>query len=384
MTEKLKAKFTDTFQTLPRIIRAPGRVNLIGEHTDYNNGFVLPAALTLSTFTAFSRRTDNRLLVHSLAMNETKEFDLNEVIIPKGDWTDYVLGIVKTLHKEGITFTGANLMIESDIPLGSGLSSSAALLVSVCLSLIALAEVKKSLTPLMTAQICQRAENEFVGTKSGIMDQLISCLGKKGTALFIDCGLLKTEYVPLPKDAFTFIMVNSMVRHELAASEYNQRRAECEQGLAYFQEKNTGIKDLRDVTEADLNLEEARLDNTIFRRLRHVITENKRVLAAVTCLKKGDLKTLGQLMSSSHLSLKNDYEVSCPELDLLVELAGNLPGLIGARMTGGGFGGSTVNLVENNEVEKFSREMKKGFIKETGIEPEIIISESADGAREIV
>jgi galactokinase len=275
---------------------------------------------------------------------------------------------------------GANLLISGEVSIGSGLSSSAAIEVASAFALLENSELPVDRVEL--AKLCRRAENEFVGARVGIMDQFISCCGHAGKALMLDCRSLNYRLLPIPADV-SLVICNTMVKHDLASSEYNTRRAECEEGVRLLSRRMPQVRALRDVRVEDLARSSDVLPPTIYRRCRHVVTENARVLDAAAALEKEDLKTFGRLMAESHISLKNDYEVSSPELDLMVELAGQVGGVHGARMTGGGFGGSTVNLVDNRSVESFRRSVADAYEKATGLLPQILVSAAAEGAGEV-
>jgi len=364
-----------------RVFRAPGRVNLIGEHTDYNEGFVMPAALGFSTFVTVTPRADRKLLVFSENFSEEVEFDLaDEHAVPRHHWSDYVRGVAVTLQDAGYYISGANLHIRGEVPIGSGLSSSAAIEVATAYALLSNSNQQTDRVNL--AQLCQRAENEFVGMRCGIMDQFIACCGEAGKSLLLDCRSLEYQLLPLPK-AVRLIVCNTMVRHQLAGGEYNTRRKECAAGVEALGRKLPGVRALRDVSELQLEQHAALLPPLIYRRCRHVISENARVLAAAGALNEGDFASCGELMNRSHDSLRQDYQVSCRELDLMVDLARSVPGVFGARMTGGGFGGCTVNLVEAGAVEQFKSVVAKGYLEATGIKPGIYICEASNGAEEL-
>ena len=375
-------KFFSIYRRKPRVFRAPGRVNLIGEHTDYNEGFVLPAAINREIQIAAAPRPDRRLHLSSSALEDEAEFDLDDQNPqPRKNWTDYCRGVVHILETGGYRLSGADLLIESDIPLGAGLSSSAALEVATALTLLSLSDY--TLEPLALAKLCQKAENDFVGTRCGIMDQISACFGRSGHAMLIDCRSLEIEYIPLDESIFSTVVVNTMVRHELADSEYNQRRAECEAGVEKLGKILPGIKSLRDISADEFNEVKGKIPENIRARCRHVIFESKRTRTAAECLRLGDLPGMGLLMAESHRSLRDDYRVSCSELDLLVELAEKIGGVYGARMTGGGFGGCTVNLVENESVEEFSANIEDGYFRATRIRPEVYVCRTRDRASEI-
>ena len=374
---ELREKFRREFSAEPRLYRAPGRVNLIGEHTDYNDGFVLPAALELRTWVAAAARPDRRLRIRSLRFGATLEFDLDDPApAPRRDWSDYVRGVAVMLQKAGHRLTGTDLLIDSDVPIGAGLSSSAALEVSTGYALLDLAGVAVDRTEL--ALCCQRAENEFVGMRCGVMDQFISCYGAAGHALLLDCRSLAFRLVPIAPSV-RLVICNSMVRHELAAGEYNLRRAECERGVALLKSALPAIRALRDVSAAELTAHAALLPELTLRRCRHVITEDERVERAGAALDAGRVEEFGRLMNASHVSMRDDYEISCRELDILVELAWRVEGALGSRMTGGGFGGCTVSMVRADAVERFRASLAAGYAAATGITPDIVICSPGDG-----
>jgi galactokinase len=364
-----------------RTFRAPGRVNLIGEHTDYNDGFVMPVAIGFSTFVTISARADRKLSLFSENFSEGVEFDLDEPNpMATGRWADYPRGVAVTLERAGYRLKGANLRIRGDVPIGSGLSSSASIEVATCYAL--LSSLGLSREPVEIAKLCQRAENEFVGMRCGIMDQFVSCCAAAGKALMLDCRSLEYKLLPLPPDA-RLIICNTMVKHALQTGEYNTRRAECEAGVRHFAQSLPNVRSLRDVTETDLKRYGDDLSSAIYRRCRHVITENARVVEAAKALEQDDLECFGRLMNESHRSLRDDYEVSCKELDVMVELAQQVKGVYGGRMTGGGFGGCTVNLVDAGNVEEFKRIVGQGYTNATGMVPEIYVSSAAEGAQEV-
>ena len=374
---ELRDRFRQEFPGEPRLYRAPGRVNLIGEHTDYNDGFVLPAALELCTWVAAAARPDRRLRVQSLRVGAAIEFDLDDPApSPRRDWSDYVRGVAVMLSRAGHRLVGANLLIDSEVPIGSGLSSSAALEVSTGYALLDLAGIAVDRTAL--ALSCQRAENEFVGMRCGIMDQFVSCHGAAGHALLLDCRSLTFRLAPIAPSV-RLVICNSMVRHELAAGEYNLRRAECERGVALLKPALPAIRALRDVGMAELAAHETALPELTFRRCRHIVTENDRVLCAGAALDAGEVEEFGRLMNASHVSMRDDYEISCRELDILVELAWRVEGVLGSRMTGGGFGGCTVSMVRADAVERFRASLAAGYLAATGIACEILVCSPGDG-----
>lgn len=378
---RLRNNFHQRFGAEARLFRAPGRVNLIGEHTDYNDGFVMPAAIEQDVWIAIAARDDRKLVVYSENFSESAEIDLDERD-PRAsrNWIDYVRGVAVMLERSGHTLRGGNLLIWGQVSMGSGLSSSAAIEVATGLALLETASIPVDRVGL--AQLCRRAENDFVGARVGIMDPFISCCGRAGNALMLDCRSLEYRLLPIPATV-SLVICNTMVKHALANGEYNTRRAECEEGVRRLSQRLPHVRALRDVTVGDLERYGGDLPPTIYKRCRHVVSENSRVVEASAALGKADLTTFGRLMAESHISLKEDYEVSCPELDLMVKLAGEATGVFGARMTGGGFGGSTVNLVHRDAVAEFQQHVADAYEKSTGLAPQILVSAAAEGAGEV-
>jgi galactokinase len=378
VSSELAARFEEIFGATPKIFRAPGRVNLIGEHTDYNDGFVMPCAIGFSTRVALSPRSDRKLVIRSEDFPEQFEFNLDRM--PQegaGFWCDYVVGVAVTLQNAGYPVQGANLLLRGEVPIGAGLSSSAAVEVASALSLMSLNGTTFPMPDV--ARICQRAENVFVGAKVGIMDQFVSCLGKSGHALMLDCRSLDFQYIPLP-ESVRLVICNTMVKHEHSSGEYNRRREECDEGVKILSKWYPGIKALRDITVAELESHSADLPPVIYKRCLHVVCEDQRVLDSARHLKDGDLKKFGDLMRESHQSLRDLYEVSCRELDVMVEIAEDLPGFSGGRLTGGGFGGCTVNLVKSDEAQAFAQEIAVRYQKVTGMKPDVYVCSADNGA----
>jgi galactokinase len=381
VSQSLVDRFVRLFGGVPHTYQAPGRVNLIGEHTDYNDGFVMPAAVGFYTWVALSPRTDRKLVVRSENFGEQIDLSLDEIPAKGTDhWSDYVVGVAKMLEDSGFHLPGANLLLEGNVPQGAGLSSSASLEVAVGYALLSLGKTEVDRTAL--AILCRQAENEFVGAQVGIMDQFVSSHGKSGHALLLDCRSLEYRLLPLPDHA-RLVICNTMVRHSLANGEYNQRRAECEAGLQILAKHLPGVHALRDVTLSDLSAYRHYLPPVILRRCHHVISENARVIEAAASLESGNLEDFGSLMRQSHQSLRDEYEVSCPELDLMVELSEQIEGVYGARMTGGGFGGCTVNLVREDRAKHFAEAVSRGYEKATGCKPEIYTCFAADGVSQV-
>ncbi len=378
IAESLTSLFRKKFGTSSRLFVAPGRVNLIGDHTDYNDGFVMPAAIGFYTWIAAAKRPEPVLTAFSDRYNEEVVFALDDLSgPPRNHWSDFVRGVAATLQEAGHKLDGANLVIHGDVPLGAGLSSSASLEVAVGL---ALAEVSSLSVPrLQLVRLCQRAEHEYVGTRCGIMDQFIVAFGAASHALMLDCRSLDYELLPIPP-GLSLLLCNSMVRHELASGEYNLRRADCEAGVKLLQEHLPDIGALRDVIIGDLERFKQILPEQVYRRCRHVVGESRRVLDAASAFKASDAHLFGQLMYQSHASLRDDYEVSCKEIDTLVEIASTLPGVYGARMTGGGFGGCTVNLVRTDLAGECQATLAREYENATGIAPSVYICEAVQGA----
>jgi galactokinase len=380
--KELSATFQSSCVSEPRIYRAPGRVNLIGEHTDYNEGFVMPAAINFSTWVTVTPRDDRVIEVSSENFQETFRVDLNDTTArASGHWSDYVRGVALTLEQAGYRLKGAQLQIRGEVPIGAGLSSSASLEVATGYAL--LQHSGFAIDRVELAKLCQRAEQNFVGMRCGIMDQFVASHGQEGRALLLDCRSLQYRFLPLPEDV-RLVICNTMVKHQLAGSEYNVRRAECEEGVRLLSRKLPYVESLRDVTTGDLQRHRNLLPEVILRRCRHVTSENSRVLEAATALERKDLTTFGLLMQESHSSLRDDYEVSCAELDLMVELGGKARGVYGARMTGGGFGGCTINLVKAESCADFTNSVAREYERSTGVAPEIYICRTAAGVNEVV
>jgi galactokinase len=377
----LRAKFEERFHSIPNIYRAPGRVNLIGEHTDYNDGFVLPAAIDLSCWIAIAGRNDRRLVLYSENFDECVEADLDS-LKPRSaaNWANYPMGVAWALEQGGFRLHGANIYILGEVPLGAGLSSSASVEVSAGYALADLSGNSIELTQL--ARLCQRAENEFVGARCGIMDQFVSCHGRAGNALFLDCRSLDFQHLRIPPEIH-LVICNVMVKHNLASNEYNMRRAECEEGVKLLRAVLPGIRALRDVSVSDLEGNRSLLSETVYRRCRHVVNEIQRTREAASCLQSGQIKALRGLMAASHESLRNDFQVSCSELDVMVEIAMRQPGVLGSRMTGGGFGGCTVNLVEASCSEEFQTHVAEEYRAATGHDPEIYVCDASQGVEKV-
>jgi len=382
-------RFRELFGSQPALFRAPGRVNLIGEHTDYNDGWVMPAAIGMYTCAAAGPADGSRLTIHSINFDESRDFDLNALPVAPTEgavrsqplhWSDYVIGVAALLRRAGCALRGARIVLSGDIPIGAGLSSSASCEVATALALLSISGIH--LDRAAIAQLCQRAENEYTGARCGIMDQFAACFGEAGCALLLDCRTLHHSLLPIP-EVVRIVVCDTKVRHALASGEYNRRRAECEAGVVILKRFLPGISALRDLSMDQLLHFGSALGETGLKRCRHVISENARVRNAAEALQRGDLARFGALMYESHASQRNDYQVSCNELDRMVEIARGLDGVFGARMTGGGFGGCTVNLVESRAVEVFSVSVAQKYRAATSIVPEIHVCSPVSGAAQI-
>jgi galactokinase len=369
------------FQAEPAIFVAPGRVNLIGEHTDYAEGFVMPAAIDFATLAGISPRSDGKIVIYSENFKEQRWFDAASLPAQAGKrWSDYPLGVLSILAAEGHSIPSLSLSLWGDVPLGSGLSSSAALEVATALAVLSL--IGSTYAGPALARLCQRAENEFVGANCGIMDQFISANGKANHALLLDCRDLSFKLAPIPPNV-ALVIANTMVKHSIAGGDYKTRRAESEAACAVIACHRPGAKFLRDATLDDLDKWGHEMAPNSLLRARHVISENLRTLAAAVALAKGDMVELGRLMAEAHRSYSQDFEGSCVEADAMVSLAQDLPGLIGARLTGGGFGGCTINLVEQSEAKAFSEALASRYAARFGIQPQIHICHASDGAHRL-
>ncbi|MGE5592161.1 MAG: galactokinase [Betaproteobacteria bacterium] len=370
------------------VVRAPGRVNLIGEHTDYNEGFVLPAAIDRDVICGVRGRRDDTVRVYSLNYADSVEFALGCITFDRDHlWSNYIRGTLKALADCGAPLRGMDMVVAGDVPAGAGLSSSAAVEMATAHAAVLVASQEGAdfrLSPRDLALLCQRAENSFVGVRCGIMDQFASALGRAGHALFIDCRTYDWEPVPLPGE-YSIVICDTGVRRGLRDSEYNVRRRQCEDAVTLLQGRGMRVRSLRDVSPAELSGAGARLPEGVEARARHVVLENERVLRSVEALRGGRVDEFGALMVASHTSLRDLYEVSCPELDAMVEAALDAPGVVGARMTGAGFGGCTVNLVHEDAVEEFERTVVARYMQKVdpsrlSCEPRVYVCRAEDGA----
>jgi galactokinase len=359
------------------VVRAPGRVNLVGEHTDYNLGFVLPAAIDLEIRIAFIPSADRRVELASEATGERASFDLDAIGASPGGMAGYVAGTAWALAEVGIATRGFRGTLSSTLPRASGLSSSAALELASAWALVA---DPASIDPLRLARICQRAENAYVGVNCGLMDQFASACGVAGSGMLLDCRSLDWQPVALPLATHTLVVIHTGSTRSLSSSQYNARRAQCEAAVAVLAADDPAILSLRDVTPAMLPVVEGRVDAVTYRRCRHIVTENVRVGATVEALAAGDLAAVGRAWAASHDSLRDDYEVVSPELDALVAIAATVPGVAAARMTGAGFGGCTVNLVERGAVDTLRERVLADYPSRTSLTPRIHVVDAVAGA----
>lgn len=364
----------------PIVVWAPGRVNLLGEHTDYNEGFVFPMAIDAGIMMVGALNGSQEVNLYSLDFNAQDSFEVQE-IQPSSEkkWTNYVRGVGQQFQLAGFELQGMDVLIKGNVPQGAGLSSSAALEVAAAVLMRALHGW--DIGDVALVKLTQRAENEFVGVASGIMDQFASMMGRKDHALFLDCRSLDYDLVPTPfeEQGYAVVVANSRVQRGLVDSDYNTRRQECTDAVAQLQKDLPSITSLRDVTVDQLPLVNA-LPEALAQRARHVVTENHRVLTGIEALKTGDLESFGKALTASHHSLQHDFKVSCPELDLLVELALEVPGVLGSRMTGAGFGGCTVSLVPRSKVSLFEKTVGEEYLAKTGLQAEFYVFNASQGA----
>ncbi len=379
---ELIAAYQDYFGSNPSHISiGPGRVNLIGEHTDYNDGFVLPVAIKRDVRVAFRPRSDRKVRLFSVEYSESFEFNLDEIAHnPDKLWTNYVMGVAWSLAERGLHLTGIDAALSGNVPRGSGLSSSAAIEIATALAFLHASGQINALSGPQIAKAAQRAENAFVGVNCGIMDQFISIMGAENHALLIDCRTLDYTLAPMPEN-ISLVIGNTKASRSLASSAYNERRAQCEEGVATLQSVLPEIRALRDVTCAQLEQHKALLSETVYRRCRHVIGENERVMQTVAALASGDLAQVGRLMNTSHESLRHDYEVSSAALDTMVDAMRSVAGCYGARLTGAGFGGCAIALVEPGREQAIADTIYEQYPKVTQLWPEVYTSKASAGAR---
>ncbi len=374
-------KFREIFNDEPLLFQSPGRINLIGEHTDYNMGFVLPAAIDKAIYFAINKRKDDLCKIFSIDMNDSFEFSLKDYSKSENHWPNYLIGVVDQILKAGYSIKGFNCVFGGDIPIGAGLSSSAAIEAGLAFALNTIFNLE--INKLDMVKIAQSAENEFVGVKCGIMDQYINIFGKNGNALRIDCRSLDYEYFPFEFENISVVLFDSNVSHSLAASEYNKRRQECNEGVSIINKNHFEVHSLRDVSLDLLSEYKSKMNEIVYKRCKYVVEENDRLLKACNALIERDLKLFGSLMYQTHKRLGKDYEVSCKELDFLVELTKDNNSVYGARMMGGGFGGCTINLIKNDAIESISNTITKEYNKKFDLQAKIYITKINNGTSAI-
>jgi len=376
MIDSVVAGFAKTFgdSNGVAIVMAPGRVNLIGEYTDFNEGFVFPMTVDRGIYLAIRKREDRKVRVASMRYDELVEYELDDFTTPEpGSWSSYVLGVVEELRSRGLLDCGFEAVVDGNLNLGAGLSSSAALEVATALSLQHIAGFELGAVDMV--KLCQYVEHNYANVLCGIMDQFACGIGRSGHALLLDCRSLEFEDVPVALGDYRIVIVSSEVKRSLTSSAYNTRRAECQEAVEHFHQYDSGVSALRDVTIEMFEKHGEGLSPVVHRRCRHVVGENQRALDATVALKADDLDKFGELMTASHISLRDDFEVSCPELDLLVELANSTDGVLGSRMTGAGFGGCTVSLVHRDSVEPLVDKLNKDYTARFDLTPGVFVLE---------
>jgi len=375
--ERLHKLFHQLYHTDPIIVRAPGRINLIGEHTDYNNGFVLPATIDKAIYVGVSKRADNKIHLHAEEYNENYFTDLENLRQSKFHWSAYVLGVVEQLQKRNYSLTGFNIIVDGDVPVGAGMASSAAI---ECATAFGLNELfGLGISKLDMVKIAQKAEQEFVGLQCGIMDMFTCMFGKKDNVICLDCRSYEYEYFPFHQEGIKIVLLDTSIKHSLASSEYNTRRKQCEEGVALIQQHLPEVQSLRDVSIEMLDTYVAH-NKTVYNRCRFVVEEIDRLLAACGDLQRNDIKSFGKKMYATHKGLSKLYEVSCAELDIMVDLVKHDRSVIGARMMGGGFGGCTINIVKENAVEELIYNTRNKYRERTGMNLNAYIAVIEQGA----
>ncbi len=373
----ISKKFYEKFNSKPLVVRSPGRVNIIGEHTDYNEGFVLPAAIDKAIYIAIGKRDDNNIHLYSKEFNEVHEVKIPELKKSEKQWANYILGVTDQIIKRGIAIPGFNIILDGDVPVGAGLSSSAAIECATGFALNELFQLQISKEDIV--KMAQKAEHEYAGVMVGIMDMFASVFGKKDHVLKLDCRSLQHEYVPLKLEGIKIVLLNTNVKHSLASSEYNTRRKQCEEGVELIKKHHPEVNSLRDVTMQMLHQYVAPKDEIIFKRCKYVVEENIRLLSGCEDLRNGDIKSLGQKMFQTHDGLSKEYEVSCKELDFLVDYVRNFPAVLGSRMMGGGFGGCTINLVKDDSIEDLITEITTAYKQKMNLDLTAYVAKTEDG-----
>ncbi len=373
----ISKKFYEKFNSKPLVVRSPGRVNIIGEHTDYNEGFVLPAAIDKAIYIAIGKRDDNNIHLYSKEFNEVHEVKIPELKKSEKQWANYILGVTDQILKRGIAIPGFNIVLDGDVPVGAGLSSSAAIECATGFALNELFQLQISKEDIV--KMAQKAEHEYAGVMVGIMDMFASVFGKKDHVLKLDCRSLQHEYVPLKLEGIKIVLLNTNVKHSLASSEYNTRRKQCEKGVELIKKHHPEVNSLRDVTMEMLHQFVAPKDEIIFKRCKYVVEENIRLLSGCEDLRNGDIKSLGKKMFQTHDGLSKEYEVSCKELDFLVDYVRDFPAVLGSRMMGGGFGGCTINLVKEEAIEDLITEITAAYKQKMNLDLTAYVAKTEDG-----
>jgi len=375
--DRLHRLFWQLHHEEPLIVRAPGRINLIGEHTDYNSGYVLPAAIDKAVYVAISKRNDNKIYLHAEEYNENYIADIENLRQNKFHWSSYILGVIDQLLKKKFSITGFNIVVDGDVPVGAGMAASAAIECATVFALNALFEL--NISKLDMVRIAQKAEQEFVGLQCGIMDMFTSMYGKKDHVICLDCRSFEYEYFPFKQDGIKIVLLDTSIKHSLASSEYNTRKEQCEEGVAMIREHQPQIQSLRDVSIEMLDKYVAQ-NKFVYNRCKYVVEEINRVLAACIDLQKNDIAAFGEKMFTTHKGLSKMYEVSCNELDIMVDLVKHNKAVIGARMMGGGFGGCTINIVREDAVEELIYNTREQYREKTGMNLNAYIASIEDGA----
>jgi len=376
--QALKSSFKKKFEAEPVLIKSPGRINIIGEHTDYNDGFVMPAAINKAIYVAVSQRDDQEIYLYSESYQQKHVASIDQIEKTDKSWANYILGVADQIKKRGLQFSGFNLYLDGNVPLGAGLSSSAAL---ECATAFAIKHLNNlDISQMDLALISQKAEHEFAGVNCGIMDQFASVFGKKDQAVMLDCRSMKYEYIPLKLDGYKLVLLNTNVKHSLADSAYNERRSQCEQGVAWIKEHEPAVNSLRDVNLELLEKHVKPKDSEVYQKCAFVVKEIDRVVKAADQLANGNLNALGDLMFATHEGLSKDYEVSCKELDFLVDFVKDFDGVLGARMMGGGFGGCTINIVKDDRIDSLIDQIKIAYSNSFDLNLEAYVVETGDGS----
>ena len=382
IVNEVRSSFEQRFGVEPIVIKAPGRINLIGEHTDYNNGFVLPAAVDQAIYLAIGKSGSSESTLVSLDMDQTFEFSINDFQPTKEKlWANYLMGVVAEIQKSGREVTGFNIVFSGDVPQGSGMSSSAALECGTCFALNELFDL--SIPKVEMVKMSQKAEHNYAGVMCGIMDQFASMMGSADHALLLDCESLEYRHFPIELTDHIIVLCNSNVSHNLADSEYNIRRKQCEEGVSLLQKYFPEVKSLRDVSLEELNAHQSELSDVVYKRCKYVIEENERVMSMTKAMEAGEIDALGEILTIAQEGMRSGYEISCPEIDFMADFANNREDVVGARMMGGGFGGCTINLVNKGSEDQFISELNAAYKEQFNKEITPIKVVISDGVKRI-